>query len=210
MKYAVIDTETSGLFDFKAAADAPHQPRLAHFCSVLVDQDLQEIQRHEFFARPDGWVMPEETSKINGLTTEMLIEKGVPIAQILDHYTETVLAGTVIVAFNAQFDCKMMRSELRRAGRPDLFEQTPNICVMRPMTDICKVPKTGRAAHFPGYSFPKLSKALEHIGLVNRDAHRAMGDALDALEVFRWLTKEGKCPVAQVHYAAGGKPVPRP
>ena len=42
MKYVVIDTETSGLFDFSKPADAEGQPRLASLAMVFLDQDMAE------------------------------------------------------------------------------------------------------------------------------------------------------------------------
>ncbi|MEY4951800.1 MAG: hypothetical protein RL299_224, partial [Pseudomonadota bacterium] len=42
MGYLVIDTETSGLFDFKKPADDPSQPRLASLAMIWADDDGNE------------------------------------------------------------------------------------------------------------------------------------------------------------------------
>ncbi|MCR6673288.1 exonuclease domain-containing protein [Devosia ginsengisoli] len=143
--------------------------------------------------------MGAEASAVNGLTTEFLAEHGVPVAEVLAAYEEAIAAGYIIVAFNAQFDTKVMRAELRRAGRPDLFEQTPNICVMRPLTDILKLPSRRGPAW--GYKWPNLAEACAHFGIVNENAHDAMGDAVAAMEILRALHASGQLPEPAIHFA---------
>lgn len=197
MKYAVIDTETSGLFDFSKPADAEGQPRLAHLAVVLVGDDLAEESVIDFLIKPDGWSMSDEVVAINGLTNEMLAEKGIPIAEALAAYGKIIDDGYVIVSFNAQFDTKVMRGEMRRAGIDDRFERTPNVCVMRALVDVCKIPKkTGR-----GHKFPKLSEACEFFGIKQPDAHSATGDARSAFELLLKLHELRVCPEPAVFYA---------
>lgn len=197
MKYLVIDTETTGLFDFKLPADAPGQPRLAHLAMILVDENLAEEARTDLYVKPDGWTMPAEASAVNGLTDEFLQENGLSIRAVLDVYADEVKSGRAVVAFNAQYDLKVMRGEFRRLGLPDLFTETPNICVMRPMTALCQIPRrTGG-----GFKFPTLTEALSHFGYAFTDAHRAMSDAEGALVVMTELRKLGALPEAAIHYA---------
>ena len=205
MKYAVIDTETSGLFDFSKPAEAEGQPRLASLAIILLDEALAETKRFNIFVKPDGWALTPEVTAIHGLTNEFLDGAGVPVRQALDKYLSVLDGGYYIVAFNSIFDTKIMRGELRRAGLPDRFESTPNICVMRASVDIVKAPKkTGN-----GYKFPNLAEACAHFGITQLDMHTAMGDAWAAAEVFRALKKIGACPDPEVHYAAN-RPVAAP
>lgn len=195
--FAIIDTETSGLFDFSKPADAEGQPRLAHLAMILMDFALQEETIIDLLVRPDGWTMPEAATAINHLTNDMLIERGIPIRDALKAYTDVVDSGRVIVAFNAQYDTKVMRGELRRAGIDDRFERTPNICVMRALTDICQIPK----ANGRGHKFPKLSEAMAHFQIEQHGAHSADGDARACLELFRRAYDLGVCPMPAVHFA---------
>jgi DNA polymerase-3 subunit epsilon len=201
MKFAVIDTETNGLFRFKDAngvpvpADDPSQPRLAHLAMILLDDGLVEERSIDMYVRPDGWSMTEESAAVNGLTDEFLLEHGAPVADVLDQYARVVDAGYVIVAYNAQYDCKQMRGELRRAGLDDRFERTPNICVMRASMPL-KVQKAGG-----GRGFPKLSDVCNHLGIDLQGAHTAGGDARAAMEIFRKLHAMDMLPDARVHFA---------
>lgn len=195
--YVIVDTETSGLFDFSKPADAEGQPRLAHLAMIFVDENLQEESIVDLLVKPDGWMMPPEVAAINHLPNELLLEKGLPVAHVLQAYTDAVDRGLIIVAFNSQYDTKIMRGELRRAGMDDRFERTPNICVMRALTNICKIPK----ANGKGYKFPKLSEAMAAFNIKQDGAHTAGGDARSALELFCVLKESGRCPEPSVNYA---------
>lgn len=201
-KYCIFDTETTGLFLFKdpdtgapIPADDPRQPRLAHLNMILLDENLKEENEIDLYVTPDGWEMPEEAGAVNGLTTQFLEENGTPVDLVLDTYSRTVKSGYVMVAFNAQFDCKMMRGELRRAGLPDLFDETPNICAMRAAMAL-GVKKAGG-----GRGYPKLTDCAAHLGLVIDDAHSAKGDTRATLALFRHLHAVGALPEARVHLA---------
>lgn len=197
-RYGILDTETSGLPDNDLPADHPTQPRLAHLAMVYVDTDLEVQATHDIYVKPEGWRMQPGATAVNGLTDDFLAEHGAPIGEVLDRYQEMILGGYIAVAFNAQFDCKVMRGELRRAGRDDLFERTANICVMRPLVGICRIPqKNGR-----GFKWPKLDEACAHFKIPYRRKHMAPDDAMAAFEIMKWLLKIGRCPEPEVHHHA--------
>lgn len=195
--YAILDCETTGLFNFALPADAEGQPRLAHLAMIFVDADLQEESVVDLLVKPDGWTMPPEVAAINHLPNELLLEKGLPVAHVLQAYIDAVDQGRIIVCHNSQFDLKVMRGELRRAGMDDRFERTPNICTMRALTDICQIPK----ANGKGFKFPKLSEAMAHFKIEQHGAHSAGGDAQSALELFRKLKELGRCPEPSINFA---------
>lgn len=205
--YAVFDTETTGLFLFKdketgepVPADDPRQPRLASFAVILADENGEEISREKHFITPDGWTIDGTyAAEVNGLTDQFLAENGVPVARVLDLWEKYIAEGYIAAAFNAQFDCKMMRAELRRAGREDLFEQTRNTCLMRGLAPY----KDEGLCIVRGYV--KLAKACEYFGIVNTNAHDAMADAEAALGILKRLIADGRVIEPKVHYAKGGK-----
>lgn len=194
MKYAVIDTETSGLPDYKKPADDPSQPRLASLGVVLLNQDLTTEAEHYFLVKPDGWEMSEETAKIHGLTQQILIENGVHVLEVLSFYVRLIDTGYAVAAFGAQFDCKQMRGELRRANVPDRFDTTPNVCLMRACMGL-KIPKAGK----PG-GWPKLSDACRFFGVVQGEAHTAIDDARSAAGILRAMAARKRLPAPSVHY----------
>jgi len=195
-KYLVIDTETTGLFNWSLPADADGQPRMAQFGGIyLPDISGEPVNTAAHFIKPDGWEMSPEAGAVNGLTTEFLHENGVPVSVVLDSYEQAIAEGYVIVAFNAQFDTKVMRAELRRAGRPDLFQNTPNICVMRALKQIPDIPRK------KGAKWSSLELACQYFGIDNAKAHDAMGDARAAMEILKILHGLDLLPPPEIHFA---------
>lgn len=195
-KWIVIDTEGSALFDFKRPADAEGQPRLAEIAILYLDENLQIEREYQRLIRPDGWVLHPDAAAVNGLTMERLMAEGVPVGEVLDRYAEAIDAGYAVVAWNAQHDCKAMRAEFRRAGRPDRFEQTANFCAMRKSNGVVLKPGGKKG-------WPKLSEACEFIGRARDESgvHRALGDARDCHAVFLYLRDRGVDLTPEVHYA---------
>lgn len=200
--YACFDTEGTGLFNYKEPADAPGQPRMASLAILYVNEALEIEREYSVFIRPDvnDYTMTEGAQKAHGLTVEFLNERGIPVTEALNEYLSAIDNGRIMVAHNSQHDMKQLRAELRRAGMQDRFEDSPNICTMRAMTEVCKIPPKGNRG---GYKWPALSEALLFIGSENLGDHSAINDAKGALELLRYMKKNGLMPEAKVHYAKG-------
>ena len=186
--YVVADTETTGLHNFSLPADADGQPRLASLALLTLGADLSIADEQSFLIKPEGWEMNPETAKIHGLTQEKLLAEGAPIADALAKYATALEAGHVIVGYNVSYDLKVMRGELRRAGLPDRFETTRSIDCMRPLTDVCRIPK----AKGNGYKLPKLKEAYASIFKKELEgAHGALADARACAEIFKEMFPRG-------------------
>lgn len=196
-KYVAIDVETSALIDFKLPADDPAQGRIASFALVELDDKLEPCSVRHRYVRPDGWSMTEGASRVNGLADEMLRDNGTPIDQVLDIYENAVSNGWVVVSFNAQFDCKALRGEFRRAGRDDLFEITRNICTMRPLVKVLNLKQEN--SNRP--KWPSLKEACDHFGIPLLQPHDAVCDALAVGRLFKEMMARDLCPEARVHRA---------
>ncbi|MGB0854916.1 MAG: exonuclease domain-containing protein [Pikeienuella sp.] len=202
-KYVVFDTETTGLFIFKdketgepIPADDPRQPRMASFAAIIADEYGKEISREKIFVKPDGWSIDgTHASEVNGLTDAFLMENGAPVSDILDAWEGYVDDGLIVAAFNAQFDCKMMRAELRRADRDDMFEKTMNTCLMRGLAPY----KDEGLCVVRGYV--KLKAACEYFDITYENAHDAMADAEAALGILKRLIADDRVIEPKVHYA---------
>lgn len=197
-KYLIIDTEGTGLFDYKRPADAEGQPRLAELMMIFADENMEVEREFHCYIRPDGWEMSPGATAINKLTNELLNEHGIPVVEALNEYNSAITNGYVMVAHNAQHDAKQIRAELRRAGLADRFEDAPNLCTMRSLTDVCKIPPNGGRG---GYKWPKLSEACVFFGMENMGDHSAQNDARACLALLRKMRDLGVMPEAKVHLA---------
>lgn len=197
-KFVVIDTEGSGLFDFRQPADAPGQPRLAQITIIFCDEELVAKNTYTTLIKPDGWGLSAEAAAVNGLTMERLEADGVPVAEALAVYVKAIDDGYAVAAFNAQHDMKTMRAELRRANIDDRFEKTRNVCLMRKSPRVKKLNGKG--------GWPGLVDICAHYGIDLAAAHTSLGDATAALHVMRRLKADGVDLTPTVHHAAESNP----
>lgn len=215
--FLVIDTESNGLFDYKRSAEAAEQPRLVEFAAILVDANGDKEEEFQRYILPDGWKMTPEATEVNGITDEMLREKGVPVAEVLDFYTTQILSGRAVVAFAAQHDCKIMRGELRRREairadfehramneEADLFTRTPNVCLMRQARPFAKT--IGRELVKAGANnkgWPKLTDLMNFLGVIYdpTSLHGALADCRGAEACFRLMLDQGFQPEPTVYFS---------
>lgn len=182
-----FDTETSGLPSFRLPADDPSQPHIVDLAGLLTDDAGEEVARFEALVKPDGWQIDEGAARVHGISTEMALAEGMPIAEALDAFDALVAQAALLVAFNIRFDDKLLRGERRRLGRPDGFGTVPVFCCMKGATPLCKIPPTGKMQSVGIHTFktPKLGEAVrillkrEHEG-----AHRAMADVLATRDLY--------------------------
>jgi len=211
-RYVVIDTETSGLPMYAKKgeppppADHPGQPRLVSFTALVTTPDLEvdEDQSITALIRPEGWEMTAGATAVNGITTQMALDKGINVRDVLSIYSEYITNGWIVVCHNCIFDLKIMRGELRRHQMPDLFEATKNVCTQADFIEVFKLPPTGKQMASGRYAFkqPKLIEAYRHFfGCDFEDAHSSMADARATLAVFRKLVESGIPIEPKIRYA---------
>ena len=181
----IFKTETTGLPIWQAPADDPSQPRIAALAATLVpaSPDDESIAMDRLI-KPDGWEMPAEVTEKNNLSQSRLEAEGVPIADALDEFLGMLDQAAVLSSFGITFDTKLLRGELRRAGRPDLFGVKPEFCLMRESTRQCKLrpdrTATKNASLFEasesllGRTFPSAGNALDKVRTA-ADLYRQFG-----------------------------------
>lgn len=196
----VIDTETNKLPDYTKDADHPDQPRVADFAAIALDASGAVQFEFQRYIKPDGWSMDPGASAINGLTDDFLREQGIPIGIVLDFYQQSIAQGYGIVAYGAQFDCKLMRGELRRAGLDDMFYETRNVCLMREARPFAK--SIGREIIKAGGNnrgWPKLDDLCAFLGIERTEKHGGLTDARDTALCFQKMLGLGYQPIFRVH-----------
>jgi len=203
MNYAVIDTEGSGLFDFKKPADAPGQPRMASLGLILVNEEFAVEERHTWLVKPEGWTFDNnsEAAQKNGLTHERLMDEGVDVRIPLRAVGDAIDRRRIWVGFNAPHDMKTFRAEARIVGYPDRYMQTRHICVMQG----CRQLVNARTADGRKKA-PRLEEACKHFGIDQGDAaHTGLGDAESAYQILLRLRDAGCIPAYTDPYDKKGK-----
>lgn len=214
-KALVFDTETTGLFDYRKRADEEGQPRMAQIAAALVDSELGTIDEFYLPIKPEGWTMPQElVDKLkHGLTTEYLTEHGVPVADALAKFEAMRAQSDFIVGYGVEFDLKVMRGELRRAGREDGYAEFPVFCVMRAVTKHCALPPTEKMMA-TGRKTPKTPNLTEAVRIILKrehgGAHDARADMLATIDLLAWCQSQGLVVLKEQVQKLGGKPGPDP
>lgn len=145
------------------------------------EEGIMEIAIHRFDGRkvvdkficlinPEREIQPF-VSKLTGINNKMLrsAPKFHEVAKRIVEITE----GTTLVAHNAQFDYRILRTEFRRLGY-DFQRKT--LCTV----DLSKQMLPDAESH----SLGKLARSL---GIPMSDRHRANGDAIATLKLFKLL-----------------------
>ncbi len=145
------------------------------------EEGIMEIAIHRFdghqvvdqficLVNPEREIQPF-VSKLTGINNKMLrsAPKFHEVAKRIVEITE----GAVIVAHNAQFDYRILRTEFRRLGYD---YQRKTLCTV----DLSKQLIPDAESH----SLGKLARSL---GIATSDRHRANGDALATLKLFKLL-----------------------
>ena len=187
----VYDTETTGLPLFKEPSEHPGQPHIVQLGAVLVDLDTWQIlSTLDVMVRPEGWTIPEEVSKIHGITTEMAGDLGVPESLAAEMLLD-MWRGRLRIAHNEQFEARIVRTASMRHFEPtqaDAWKEGVAECTANLATPIVKIPPTERmkAAGFTKFKTANLGEAFKHF--TGRDlvgAHSALVDVRACLDVYR-------------------------
>lgn len=190
--YLFFDTETTGLpKDYKAPVSAVNNwPRLVQLGFILADQDGNRINHASLIIKPDGFVIPEESIKTHGITTEQALVVGVSLKATLYLLTRMASYADVIVAHNFDFDIKIVGAEFYRTEVVNKLVGKKSFCTMKnkAIIDFCHLPgKWGGA-----YKWPSLQDL--HNEVFNHEfigAHDAFADVTATAACFFELKKKG-------------------
>ncbi len=128
------------------------------------------VDRFMSLINPEREIQPF-VSKLTGINNKMLrtAPKFHEVAKRIIEITE----GAVVVAHNAQFDYRILRTEFRRLGY-DFKRRT-----------LCTVDLSQKL--LPDAESHSLGKLVRSLGIPMSDRHRANGDALATLKLFKLL-----------------------
>ena len=159
--YAIIDIETTGgQYNEEGITEIAIYKFDGH---EVVDQFISLVN-------PEKPIQPFVV-KLTGINNAMLrsAPKFYEVAKRIIEITE----GCVIVAHNASFDYRILKTEFRRLGF-DFKKQT-----------LCTVELAKKL--IPGQESYSLGKLVRSLGIPMADRHRASGDALATVKLFKML-----------------------
>lgn len=185
--YLFFDTETTGLpKNYQAPLDDfLNWPRLVQLAWSLYDAEGNHWGSYNYIIKPDGFVIPEESTKIHRISQEKALKEGRDIKEILAKFLEDVKKTSYVIAHNIDFDKKIVGSEMLRNNLGEFIIPKEEFCTMKSSVNVCRI-DNGRGF----YKWPSLAEL--HRYLFNKDfvdAHDAMVDVNACAKCFFELKK---------------------
>jgi DNA polymerase III epsilon subunit-like protein len=195
-----FDTETTGL----PGANLPKLPfgsyhaptslrafdsaRLVQIAWIVQDANGVELKREQHIIKPNGeYPIPSDVVKIHGITAEIAEAQGEERTKILGMLASDFADCSVFVCHNANFDSRIVASELIRAGLPNFLQGKTSKCTMEIGTNIAKIPKPGK---YGGYKWPSLTELHKHVfGKAFGNAHSALADTEACMKCYNKIVE---------------------
>ena len=145
MKVFVFDTETTGLPPSRhspSMATIHKWPYVVQLSFMVYDTVTNKIVfEHDYIiSLPDGVEIPEETTKIHGITNGISKNRGINIESALEIMNLCVSQCQCIVAHNIDFDLSMIDVECKRTGQANPFtSEKIYYCTMHKSKELCNL-----------------------------------------------------------------------
>jgi DNA polymerase III subunit epsilon len=205
MKVLILDTETTGLPDYKnRLLKTPKwytiYPDVVQISWILYDDETFKIYDVKDYIIDIGKFIPEPSSKIHGITNEIMKEKGVKFSTIIPVLVNVLKCCDIFVCHNLNFDKKMVQSAMMKCGTIDIFNvlKIKEYCTMLNSIDICNIKKINFRTGLKENKWPRLSELHNYFfGVVPNGLHNSMNDVLVTLRCYHML----KYGVDILHYS---------
>ena len=198
-RLVLFDTETTGL---NFARD-----EIIEFAAVVVEQQngraVVTREYDELISLTPGNVVPPKIQELTGISTQDILDRGIPKEQVCRDIGEMFAGNTLLLAYNAHFDLSFLYYLLLRSGDPMILKGKDKL-------DLLTVYKDRR-------SYPhKLCNAIEAYGLTGTvvNSHRAVDDVLATVAVMEKMEAEKDDLLRYVNlfgynakYGIDGKPI---
>ncbi|MFW6246898.1 MAG: exonuclease domain-containing protein [bacterium] len=187
--YLFFDVETTGKPKKYNASykDIDNWPRLVQLAFIVYDENKNPVWEVDHIIKPDNYLIPEDSSRIHGITTERALKEGIDLETALGDFIKALTMSTYLIAHNIKFDNTVIASELYRNNiKLKLEKPKTKICTMNESTNFCAIPSKW------GFKWPKLSEV--HIKLFGEDfedAHNALADIRATARCFWELVNKG-------------------
>lgn len=174
MRACVFDTETTDLID-NIGRPLDRQPRVIEFFGVTADHESMSLTDSLGMLIKPPFNVTEETTRITGITNEMLKDK-LPFQAHAQKIIDYIESHDRVVAHNAKYDTDMIDIELRRLN---LKINWPEV--------VCTVEAT---EYLQGYRLSLGKLHMARFGVDFDDHHRAEPDTRALGNIYLDLIKE--------------------
>ena len=201
MRVIVFDTETTGLPKTKVLTPGllklwPYVVQLSYLIYDIDEKELIKIR--DFIIKiPYDIEIPQEASKIHGITNDISYSQGINIENIIEEFMDDLNQCDYIIGHNIEFDINMIKAELMRLNL--IISKNMNLyynyveflttckkyyCTMQESIDLCAIKQINKQ----GKEYIKYPKLIElHKKLFDTSPnglHNSLNDILICLRCF--------------------------
>ena len=196
MKIIVFDTETTGLPESRTTSilETNKWPHIVQISWILYDDESRELLNCQDHIIKCIVNIPEESTKIHGITNEVAQQTGVTIDQAMDLFDNDLKTADIVIAHNISFDKRMCMVEAIRLKRKQYFTtngvRKPEYCTMKSTKDFCNIEKDSMSGG-TYVKYPTLSELHNKLfGTEPNGMHNAMVDVLICLRCYVYYVKK--------------------
>lgn len=165
--YLVFDTETTGFI-----RDKNNPPRLVQLAWIEYDQNGEKQRMFDYIIKPDGFIIPQDSIDIHGISNEKAHEKGIPLSRAMEEFSEAIRRNDYLIGHNQKYDVAILSGEYSKLDMHNPLGSIFKVDTMLLTVDFCKLPKAKG-----GFKFPKLIELHEKLFNKKFDhAHNAIYD----------------------------------
>ena len=198
-KLVLFDTETTGL--------NYSRDEIIEFAAVVVEcrggEAVVTREYDELISLTPGNTVPPKIQALTGISTQDILERGIPKAQVCKDIGEMFAGNTLLLAYNAHFDLSFLFYLLLRSGDPTILKGKDKLDLLTVYKDRKPYPH-------------RLLNAIEAYGLSGKvvNSHRAVDDVLATVAVMGEMEAERDDLLRYVNlfgynpkYGIDGKPI---
>ena len=163
--FCVLDVETTGI--------SPYYNRVIEIGIVKI-QGLKIGEKFHTLINP-GSEIPYFITQLTGIKNSDVYD-----APYFDEIINQILEfieGSVIVAHNAQFDLSFLKREFKQCGIDKI--NNPSLCTLKLARKL-----------YPQLKSKSLGSVVRNLGIIHKNAHRALGDATVTAKILLKMIKE--------------------
>ncbi len=164
--YAIVDIETTGTY---ASANGITE------ISIQVFDGSTVVEKFETLINPLQHI-PRFIESFTGISNAMV--KDAPVFEQVAEKIYKLLHDKTFVAHNVNFDYSFIKTNLETAG---FTFNTKKLCTVRLSRNI-----------FPGFKSYSLGRLCDSLGIKINERHRASGDAIATVSLFKMLLQNDK------------------
>ena len=189
--FLIFDTETTGLpKNFRApVSDSDNWPRLVQLAWQLNDNNGKLISNNSHIIKPTNFSIPFNSEKIHGISTEVAIQKGKEINEVLEEFENDLIKSKYIIGHNINFDINIIGAEHFRKKFKSTIEEKIKIDTAQISKSYCNL----KGGFGGGLKMPKLIEMYECLFKEKfSDAHDASYDVNATAKSFFKLVEVGE------------------